>query len=454
MSGHSRPSARVGATLTLGLCLWGCTSEAERRCQGDLQAYDGVAKTRMVTLQDGDVGPIQAQIIVPWVSARYAEGAPAAVFAHGSWSTNHVPLEKDSSRILTGQGVASVYFNLPGGQGDQASAGENDRRGPEARAALALVLRYAAGEVADTQDCTLSDRVPEGTSGDLVLAAFSNGGNLAWATLADDSLDLPELIGVASFETPSAGQFVVVEPGSVSRVSPLYEEGSCRLDDNNAIVCDFDYSDLSWDGLASPATDGQLFVDVDGDGRFTDEVDFPLGSVWDPVTEAWTQSLPATEAASSAGVLPPNRVSPESAATFWETREAPRAMGAAVARFPDLASIEVGTEVDHVLQGATDHPHVTGMIAAMAEAGVPWRRLNPDSSYARAVVGLSGSSWEFVELPANTEVSVGDPDAPMEPAPEGEVGSNHYITAAVVELLDRGHWGVWDADLDEAIPND
>lgn len=434
--------------LLLACTLFGCASEAERRCRGELQAYDGNAKTRLITLEGDGVGPIQAQIIVPWAGSRYEEGAPTAVFVHGSWSPNHVPLGKDSARILTGHGIASVYLNLPGGAGDEASDGDNDQRGPGARAAVALALRYASGDLADTQDCLLADRVPDGSSGEVVLSAFSNGGNLAWATLADESLDLPDVVGVATFETPAAGQFATAEPGTETRESPIYETGTCDLDASGGIVCDIDYGPVAWDGSASPETGGVLFVDVDGNGRFGENSDFPLGAVREKDSETWAQSLPATLAAESAGVLPASRLDSDSVELFWFEREAPRAMAEVASRFPELAGIEVGTETDHVLQGATDHPHVTGMVAAMQASGIAWDRLHPDAAYVSMVSGLS---QEFVDLPAGTPVDVGDTSLPMEPSTDDDVRSNHYLTAATLELLDRSHEGEWASDLDDTL---
>ena len=72
---------------------------------------------------------------------------------------------------------------------------------------------------------------------------------------------------MASFETPSASQFAVAETGTDARPSPIYEPGSCDLDDDLGIICDYAYPALSFDALASPDTDGMLFID-EGGARF------------------------------------------------------------------------------------------------------------------------------------------------------------------------------------------
>ncbi len=440
------PAQRVVIAAVL---LAACRPEAVPTCQTEFQAFDDLSATHMLTLPEADgLGPVQVQLQVPLDGPRTDDGAPVVVFVHGGWANSHVPLERDSARIMSGHGLAALYLNLPGGTGEHATEGTSDRRGPAARAALAHVLRYAAGWIPDFQDCSISERVSGGTTTDLVLASFSNGGNLAWATLADTALDLPEVSGVASFETPSAGQFAVAETGTDARPSPIYEPGSCALDDDLGIVCDYAYPSLSFDALASPDTDGMLFVDEGGTEAYDDGVDFPLGLVADPVSGLWIHSVPATEAAATAGLALSGRGDVQDSQSFWADREAPRQMIAAAARFPGLAAIETGTETDHVLQGATDHPHVTGMVAAMQGAGLAWSRLHADAVYAEVVTEADRS---FADHPADTLVAVGDTSLDMQPEDDDEVRGTDYLTAACLELVDRTITGDWSPDLDSPL---
>ncbi len=397
-------------------------------------------------------GPMVSQLFVPPGLGRYPDGAPVIVYVHGSWATNFVPLEETRAHLNPGIGAIEIYINLPGGEDSEwDSPGTNDRRGAAARQGAGAALRYAAGWVPDTAGCFLADRSPSPVVPLIGLAAFSNGGNLAWATLADDDVALPEVVGVATHETPASGQFVLVEPGTTENPSPLYTPGSCDLDAEGGIVCDLSYSGLAFDASWSDEDDpdrqiGALFIDTDSDGSYGTD-DFRLGALWSPTDNLWVQSLQAQQAAEAAGITMDNRLDAESTAAFWSEREAPRQLAAAVARFPDIAAIVSGTEEDHVLTGATDHPHITGMIAAMAAAGVSWYRLHPDSAYSTAA---SRSGQDFPDLLANTPVAVGA-DEPMLPNVADGAHGPDYLTASITELLDRAYSQEWALNLDAVL---
>ena len=112
----------------------------------------------------------------------------------------------------------------------------------------------------------MDDRMPTGIAEERVLAAFSNGGNLAWATLADTNVELPDIQGIAVFETPASSQMALGEPGTGNRNSPLHTEGSCEIDDESALVCDYQYQHLAFDMDTDPDTSGTLFLDIDQNG--------------------------------------------------------------------------------------------------------------------------------------------------------------------------------------------
>ncbi len=430
------------AALVLG---WGCTPDPCQ--QGDLPAPNG-DRSQLLFLDDDDLdGAILLQVLLPdRGEARYAEGAPVALYVHGSWTSRYLPLEGDAVRINGGNGIASIYLNLPGGDGLTASPGVNDYRGSNARRALAAALRYAAGQQADVEGCTVHDRIPDGAANGYAIAGYSNGGNLVWSTLADEALDVPAPVGVATFETPISGQFVLVEPGTTPGASPLYDEGRCALGDDGAMRCDFDYSRLDYDAEVWPSTNGALFIDEDGDGALDDH-EFRLATVQDPTSGAWLQSVEATEAARELGLELPGRASVEQAIEWWSEREAPQALAAATALFPETATIVVGTEEDHVVTGATGHEHITGLLEAASEAGLPWTRLDPDAAY---VTAITGSTHVFPETPANQAVTVGD-EVELEPADVDAVRGSHYLTAAVLELLDRAYVQDWHDDLDAVL---
>ena len=435
------PAPPSCSLLLFATTMGACRPAQLTPCQEGLQGFGSGAGTRMIEIEEGDLR-FQAQLVLPIDGVRYPEGAPVTVFVHGTWADSHVPLEPDSIQLSSGYGIAALYLNLPGSDSDDTST--SDRRGARSRATIATALRYAAGLMPDLGECTLDERIAGGLAPVRVLSAYSNGGNLAWATLADPTLDLPEIAGITTFETPASSQMATVELGTVDRGSPIYREGSCGLDAEGGISCELDYGVLGFDREASPQAGGTLYADLDSDGTYSESGDFPLGMVWSPADQLSIQSTPATEEAWAQGLSPGTRADPEAAASFWAVREAPRAMAAAVGRFPDLAAIESGTEVDHVLSGPTDHPNVSGMLAAMQASGVRWTRMNADLSYLEATTGQSGA---FSELPANTPIETGQSGLPYLPEDEN-IHDNAALTAAVLELMDRAYLESWGEDLD------
>jgi hypothetical protein len=387
----------------------------------------------------GGDGPMAAALVFPSGPTRYEDGAPIAVFVQGGWGLESLPLGGPGlARLSTGVGIATLYFNLPGGDGPYGTPGLDDNRGPHARSAVATALRYAAGLTTDTEGRSASERVPGGLSPQLVLASYSNGGNLAWATLTDEKLPVPEPIGVASMETPCSSQLALAEVGTAAQLSPLYEEGICQLDDRNGLVCDFDYAGLGFDSYARPETEGALYLDLDGNAGMSESGDFELGVVREGERSSlWAQSTEARAAADAAGLRLTGRLEPEDTQLFWAQREAPRLMPAARARFPQLVGMETGTEKDHVLSQPLDRPNVTGMVAAMQGARLRWSRLHAGPEWVEELAG----EGDYADVAPNTLVEVGDMALPMQPE-EGAVDFD-YLTAAVLELFDRDREGDW-----------
>lgn len=312
---------------------------------------------------DAEPGRIGARLVRP-EDALIAQAVVVHIF--GGWFDQPYSASAD----VVPEGAVVIRPALAGdGWGD----GEDDRRGPLGRAAVAAALRFAAGVDRDAAGCSLKDRAPLADPEQVILFGMSNGGNLALATLADSELEVPEPEGVVVWETPAGPQFVGHEfRGDDS----LYEPGACTLDDESGIVC------------ALPAVgfgegeDGACF-DVDGDGGCFEENAF--GGTVNPATGLRVLSPVLLAAAEAAGVQSAEWASVAESEAFWAERDAARAADEVVTRFPDLPFLLLASTSDHAIPELEDHPHVFGLGEALQRAGAAWTRLNP----GRAVSGLA-----------------------------------------------------------------
>jgi hypothetical protein len=159
-------------------------------------------------------------------------------------------------------------------------------------------------------------------------------------------------------------------------------------------------------------------------------------------------SSQATWAAEAGSIELPLRGDGPQAEAFWSTREAPRSARALAERWPELAVIAAGSEEDHILSGMSGHAHVTGLISAAQAAGMAWSRVQPDACYAELV---ANEELDFADNPADLEVTVHDEQVSMEPDQDYSSEGSQYLTAAVLELLDRAWADDWSPDLDSTL---
>ncbi|MEN9787106.1 MAG: hypothetical protein RLZZ299_2370 [Pseudomonadota bacterium] len=363
---------------------------------------------------DGPDGPVRARVRLPGTDGV---NGTIAVVVHGAWDAEGTALDEGDATVATAGGRTVVHFDLPGGDtpGDvPATAGVDDRRGPVARAVLATVLRWAAGETPDVEGCRLGERVPD-ADGPLVLVGTSNGGNLAFATLADPALALPDLAGVVAWETPAAPGFATVQWG---RRDPLYVPHTCARGTDGAITCALPDTPLAL------RPDGEPCFDRDADG--CDDGDVRLAGVRDPLTRRRMLAPELVEALDAAGLRRQDVAAAEEARGWWAARDASQAAADAVARHPALPYLLVASVQDHVLP-YPDHPHVHGLGESLQAAGAPWVRLNPGRAWLREARGENPDDMVFSLAHGTGRLLSEAEEAPLEDA----------LGAAVDELAAR-----------------
>jgi alpha-beta hydrolase superfamily lysophospholipase len=363
---------------------------------------------------------LHVQLRWPERAPGEAERWPVSVVLQGGWNQQGTPVDTSTTRLDVSEDLVEIHLDLPG---NGLSGGENDRRGADSRAAVATALAWAAGRVEDAGSCTPARRTFAADPDDLYVVGTSNGGNLAAATLADASLDLPPLHGLVLWETPAGPQFVNVELGTDPTV---YEAGTCALDADSAIRCAYPASRLAW----SPDPPVDPCFDLDDNGRCGD-ADVTIHSTEDPVSGLRFLSPWVTADLAAAGAPLDGFADPVTSDTWWSVRDAARAAPALVAAQPDLPVLLLASEEDHI-QRLVDHPHVFGLGEALQAAGAAWTRLNP------------GSTW-LGDGPDNA------PDAPLRLG-EGATGLltedeetplSEALSAAVHELSERQSTGDW-----------
>ena len=401
---------------------------------------------------------------------RFTNGAPIAINVIGGVQSGNAFGRPE----YIGLGFVEVHFAFPGGgQGAERSGGVYDFRGPGCIRALADVIRFATGRLADTQ----GRRIGELNGGISVLTnncgivGSSHGGNACGMAMALHGREFADLSWYASMESPYGEGAANVELGGRdSGLNPAYNPKTGVLD----------LSRLDWSTEISPglfgkqmlvptrSLKGAFFFDMDGDGKFSAGKDFPAnGFVGDDGTgvKAWYSPRVLAEA-ERRRLIPSQRPSHvptlEEARAFWYYRDAAPSIPVAVRNCTNLAVIVYANERDHV-QVAPDHGHILIQAEGFRQAGARFVRLNPDRSYvAQMVANRPGAGPGFMADPAQAQtVSDGFPDNPagkafdrsnitsaLEPS---RFPLGLYMQAAVCEFADRTQAHQWAPDLDEVL---
>jgi len=423
------PTRRIAAGLTL--CLTACrdsTHSADDVCSFEYQ-NDKTDEGRTIgTLVADDTGSYEIHVAIRWPRTEQdASSAPVALTLQGGWDHEGTPISKDMPRLDTTENVVDLHLDLPGAG---ESGGENDRRGPIAAAAVAAVLRWAAGEMVDAGGCHLADRAPMANPADLYLIGASNGGNLAYSVLTDDSLSVPPVAGLITWETPAGAEFVNVELGKDPTV---YTPGTCTWNRSTGIQCPFPA-----DQLTVGRTEGAssvLCFDTDDDHDCSDADIAVHGTEAKETGEVMLSPL-MRQAAEEEGLTLQGYASIEDTDAWWSYRDAGRRVDLLAAMWPELPVLMIGSEEDHVLTSWSDHPHLHGLGEALQSSGAFWTRLNPGSEWMQENQSPN---------PPNLPLSLSGDQATLL-TEDQEDPLIHALTAAVQELSDRHASGDWTAE--------
>jgi len=398
--------------------------------------------------------------VLPPPRPRYDAGAPVVIHVAGGVE----PGAAVGRPEFFGLGFVEIFFGFPGGgEGEAASGGRYDFRGPDCTRALADVIRFATGRAPDKQGRRIDDlagniKVLKANCG---LLGSSHGGNACGLVMARHGEEFPDLAWYASMESPYGEGMVPVELGGLGGgVNPAYDPKTGVLDLGRlAWSDDLPPSGFPRRGPAPPsALKGALYFDINGDGRFSSEDDFPANVFLRDVgggLKAWysPRILREAERRSLFGkTRPPHIPSVAEAERFWRDREASAAVPDAVRKCPSAAVIVYAGERDHV-QAAPDHPHILAQIEGFRQAKARFVRLNPDRAYVERILQagpglLAAEGRTFADNDAGRAWDRGNIREGLQPAGP-PIGL--YMQAAVCELADRTQAGNWAANLDAVL---
>ena len=400
------------------------------------------------------IGDIAVQVSLP-DTPRYEDGAGVIVdIATFFTEARRFHLSLDVTQI----GMIHISYLWPG-KSDPSGArseGTYDYGGEDSIRALRDVIRFASGQITDRDGYYLDDLIAMTPLTDQVgLYAFSHPGIAAVNVLALCGDELPNVGYLVGRENPTQDAISSVELGYWDEdnrpvVNPLYVYPGSYTPTEIVI----DYSAVRWDPTyTQPGWDyvGRAYLDLNGNGAL-DVTDFNFGPRIPTMYEKRYYSVALTRALLESGALsesiwPEDLATPEEARETWPFRTS-------VHRYPELASLTPNLKVmlvfadrDHV-QPSLDKPHIHQAYDGFRHAAGLWTRLNPDLAYV---------AWVDAELVATSP----DNPANTEPGDWMDIRSWSYRDirnasklvplAAVAEMADRLHEGVWDDDLGEII---
>lgn len=402
-----------------------------------------VAGSSFNTYVESDGKKIVVHVALP-ETVRYSDGAPVMVYV----PTFFTPEEKAFSEFedFTQIGVIEITLLYPGQgeKGGASSEGVNDYGGAASIAALRDVIKFASGDLKNTEGFTLDQIIEVNPLFDNVgLYAFSHPGLAATNVMAEYG----EEISVAWFvgrENPTIDTMLPLEIGYFDEnskapvINPLYKYPDSYSEDDIIL----DYSSIQYNEIST-----RPYFDLN-ENKQSDLGDYELGKNVPNMFGKRFYSVELLEALQDNGLSekdwPSILATPEEAAELWPEREA-------AGKYDQLKGQEtrvmlVFNQKDHVL-APVDKPHIHQAYDGFTKAGL-WVRLNPDSAYMESFnPKITGQSFEHE---ANTEPSDWS-NADSWGYSDNKINNVFIPLSAVAEMVDRTKENNWDNDLNNLL---
>ena len=394
------------------------------------------------------IGDIAVLISLP-KQPRYDDGAPI-VFDVSTWFAGLVGFHDkfDANKI----GAINVNHLWPGNcdhMYDACSDGENDYGGPEALASLRDAIRFAVGQIPNTDGYYLNELLEFKPLLDNVgLYASSHSGVVATNVMAYYGDEFPEIKYFIGRENPTLPEMYPLEIGHwderhVPVNNPFYEPDGYALDS-----IDVDYSTVGWIQNAE-YPEGRPYHEVPGGQDYV--LDDKGPNMWGKrffsigLTEAIWENEGFT-----AETWPEDVATPGMVNDIWPYRTAATNYPLLTETLPDDFKVMLVFSYDDHVQVAQDRPHIRQAYDGFAKtAGVDWVRLNPDLAYAQQ------------QITDANEIAFSDNDVNTEPEEWGSSRSwghpyngttiEPMSLAGMAEMCDRVYFGNWSDNLDNVL---
>jgi hypothetical protein len=461
-------------TLTLtGLFLLvscGSPSGGQPNPTGTPAPFTGRVRTTILLSEGVDI----AVMIASPQTARYAEGAGIVVVASPIFTeANGFMTDPD----LTSLGLVQVSYLWPGKSDFRTgakSSGAFDYGGDQSVKVLRDVIRFAANRMPDAGGhyiVSMTSVPPQ--VGEVGVYAFSDAGI---AAIRAFSLYGAQLQGLGYFigrEIPTVDTISCLELGTYNAAGqPVYNPFYKYPTSYSTTAITLNYANLRWDPAQTSSFSkaaGRPYLDLDGNGSlssgdfiFDGQIPVMFGKRY--YSTALTEALLANGAL-SLNAWPADMATPQEAASAWKIRRTP-------GLFADMQNDEIIQNMKVMLvfaqnehaQDVQDKPHIHQLYQGFRFEARLWVRLNPDRAYVESMFQKAGAASQGNSGMTPTPAALLDfPDNPADTQPTdwAHIGEYAYPDqghadrlvplAAVAEMADRSHAGVWNDNLGQVL---
>jgi hypothetical protein len=477
------PNSKIDVSTTPGsspvlLCGNGICESGENSssCQQDCPetSFSGNIQTTYIK-SDGSGGNIAVMVASP-TTKRFNNGAGVIVVIPPLFSSVE-GFMKDPD--LTSLGLVQVSYLWPGDKDTEEevkSDGEFDHGGANSIKILRDVIRFAGGRLEDVNGRYIYGltTVPPLTE-EVGMYAFGDGGMAAVKALSLYGDQFQGLQYYVGRENPTIDLLACEEVGYYDVTGkPVYNPFYIYPASYSFNTLSQNYTNLRWDPTYTSnfsAMAGRPYFDLDGNGRISAS-DYVFDGQPPVIDGKRYYSIDLTQALLSTGALseatwPADVATLDEVTPFWNFLQSSGRFAAMQNDeiLQNLKVMLVFAQNDHA-QVALDKPHIHQAYQGFRfEAGL-WVRLNPDRAYVQEMLQAkagSGSATPTAAAPTNLYLNFPDNPANTQPddwakisdyAYPGQGAANRLVPlAAVAEMADRAHAGVWDENVGEALFN-